>query len=109
VSYELFGRLRVAPLHVASLSDSDDDGGEGSDADEADEETRQARRCFQGPVERPARGLTLDERARYNALLRDAQGGLGRAPPSPEARLRAYLAALDLCDEDPVLHGKVRG
>jgi hypothetical protein len=57
------------------------------------------------PVDKPLRYLDSHARHEYDALI--AQGKRCEQRRQLEDAARSYCAALELCDEDPVLHGKL--
>jgi hypothetical protein len=57
------------------------------------------------PVDKPLRCLDSHARRKYDALI--VQGRKREQERQLEDAARIYCAALELCDEDPVLHGKL--
>jgi hypothetical protein len=57
------------------------------------------------PVDKPLRCLASRARHKYDALI--VQGRKREQERQLEDAARSYCAALELCDEDPVLHGKL--
>ena len=61
--------------------------------------------AFRGPVHRPPHSVTVKQKREYNQRVLEAQSSEGRQELEPA--LESYLAALEICDSDPALHGKM--
>jgi hypothetical protein len=61
--------------------------------------------AFRGPVHRPAHSVTAKQKRLYNQRVLEAQSSEGQRDLEPA--LESYLAALEICDADPALHGKM--
>ena len=92
--------------HIDSVSLIPIDGAEHSVEYFSDKENKNKIKInFQGPIEKPLSKISEKEKRIYNKKILEAQRAEERG--DYERSFRTYLEALEVCDEDAYLHGKL--
>jgi hypothetical protein len=99
--------LEYSAIDVVPLMDTAKETGSAYADLSADKENRSlpVNLTFRGPVHRPAHSVTAKQKRLYNQRVLEAQSSEGQRDLEPA--LESYLAALEICDADAALHGKM--